>query len=209
MYFENLVFIFFSFASLSFSFFVIYNNNPIYSILSLILVFFNTAGLLIFLNAEFLALLFIIVYVGAVAVLFLFVVMMLNIKSYKLELSVYRFLPISIIFGLLSIFELFAIFFKDLISLNYNFEFLVKTKSLPLNFLVSWDTFSLPVNNINIFGCVLYTHFSYLFIVSGIILLVAMLGSISLTLHKRNDIKRQRVHKQISRNFNNTIRWRN
>jgi len=99
MFVENIFFLLFSSLSIIFSFFVIISRNPVHSILSLILVFFNAASLLIILGAEFLAMLFVIVYVGAVAVLFLFVIMMLNIKVTSLTASIYRYLPISIIFG--------------------------------------------------------------------------------------------------------------
>ena len=100
MFIENLFFYLFATLAIIFAFFVIISKNPIHSILSLILVFFNAASLLILLGAEFLAMLFVIVYVGAVAVLFLFVIMMLNIKAANLSISMYRYLPISLLFGL-------------------------------------------------------------------------------------------------------------
>ena len=118
---ENIFFFLFSSLSIIFSFFVIISKNPVHSILSLILVFFNAASLLILLGAEFLAMLFIIVYVGAVAVLFLFVIMMLNVKVTNLTASIYRYLPISIIFGSIFFFEFFMLFYLDLASVNVNY----------------------------------------------------------------------------------------
>jgi len=203
MFVENIFFFFFSFLSIIFSFFVIISKNPVHSILSLILVFFNAASLLIILGAEFLAMLFIIVYVGAVAVLFLFVIMMLNVKVTKLTSSIYRYLPISFIFGSIFFFEFFMLFYLDLVSVNTNYLFLFEN-----NFVNEWSTSVVPVSNIVALGQLLYTYFSYLFILSGIILLVSMLGAISLTLHRRNDVKKQFIYKQIERDFSSSIIWK-
>ena len=203
MFVENIFFFFFSSLSIIFSFFVIISKNPVHSILSLILVFFNAASLLIILGAEFLAMLFIIVYVGAVAVLFLFVIMMLNVKVTKLTSSIYRYLPISLIFGSIFFFEFFMLFYFDLVSVNTNYLHLFEN-----NFVNEWSTSVVPVSNISVLGQLLYTYFSYLFILSGIILLVSMLGAISLTLHRRNDVKKQFIYKQIERDFSSSIIWK-
>jgi NADH-quinone oxidoreductase subunit J len=203
MFVENIFFFFFSSLSIIFSFFVIISKNPVHSILSLILVFFNAASLLIILGAEFLAMLFIIVYVGAVAVLFLFVIMMLNVKVTKLTSSIYRYLPISFIFGSIFLFEFFMLFYLDLVSVNTNYLYLFEN-----NFVNEWSTSVVPVSNIVALGQLLYTYFSYLFILSGIILLVSMLGAISLTLHRRNDVKKQFIYKQIERDFSSSIIWK-
>jgi len=203
MFVENIFFFFFSSLSIIFSFFVIISKNPVHSILSLILVFFNAASLLIILGAEFLAMLFIIVYVGAVAVLFLFVIMMLNVKVTKLTSSIYRYLPISFIFGSIFFFEFFMLFYLDLVSVNTNYLYLFEN-----NFVNEWSTSVAPVSNIVALGQLLYTYFSYLFILSGIILLVSMLGAISLTLHRRNDVKKQFIYKQIERDFSSSIIWK-
>nr|YP_010577932.1 NADH dehydrogenase subunit 6 [Cryptomonas pyrenoidifera]UZP15152.1 NADH dehydrogenase subunit 6 [Cryptomonas pyrenoidifera] len=203
---ENLFFYFFSILSIIFSFFVIISKNPVHSILSLILVFFNAAALLILLGAEFLAMLFIIVYVGAVAVLFLFVIMMLNIKTSNLSISMYRYLPISILFGSVFFSELFVIFYFDLVPIDvYNLSLFLNFDYLYFN---DWENSVSSQNNVLALGLVLYTYFSYLFVVSGIILLVSMIGAISLTLHRRNDIKRQYIYKQLGRNFKSAISWK-
>ena len=134
MFVENIFFLLFSSLSIIFSFFVIISRNPIHSILSLILVFFNAASLLILLGAEFLAFLFIIVYVGAVAVLFLFVIMMLNIKTTSLTSSVYRYLPISLIFGSFFFFEFLFLLYVNLTSIDANNLYLFQG-----NFVNDWS----------------------------------------------------------------------
>lgn len=203
MFVENTFFFLFSSLSIIFSFFVIISRNPVHSILSLILVFFNAASLLIILGAEFLAMLFVIVYVGAVAVLFLFVIMMLNIKVTSLTASIYRYLPISIIFGSIFFFEFCMLFYSDLASVNINNLYLFAD-----NFINDWNSSLLPTSNILVLGRLLYTYYSYLFIVSSIILLVSMIGAISLTLHRRNDVKKQFIYKQIERDFTSSIIWK-
>ena len=203
MFVENTFFFLFSSLSIIFSFFVIISRNPVHSILSLILVFFNAASLLIILGAEFLAMLFVIVYVGAVAVLFLFIIMMLNIKVTSLTASIYRYLPISIIFGSIFFFEFCMLFYTDLASVNINNLYLFAD-----NFINDWNSSLLPTSNILVLGRLLYTYYSYLFIVSSIILLVSMIGAISLTLHRRNDVKKQFIYKQIERDFTSSIIWK-
>lgn len=203
MFVENIFFLLFSSLSIIFSFFVIISRNPVHSILSLILVFFNAASLLIILGAEFLAMLFVIVYVGAVAVLFLFVIMMLNIKVTSLTASLYRYLPISIIFGSIFFFEFFMLFYTDLASVNVSNLYLFAN-----NFVNDWNSSLVSTSNILVLGRLLYTYYSYLFIVSGVILLVSMIGAISLTLHRRNDVKKQFIYKQIDRDFTSSIIWK-
>ena len=200
---ENIFFLLFSSLSIIFSFFVIISKNPVHSILSLILVFFNAASLLVILGAEFLAMLFIIVYVGAVAVLFLFVIMMLNVKVTNLTSSIYRYLPISLIFGLIFFFEFLMLLYTDLVSINTNGLYLLEN-----NFINPWFLSLIPASNISVLGELLYTYYSYLFILSGVILLVSMLGAISLTLHRRNDVKKQLIYKQIKRDFSSSITWK-
>lgn len=200
---ENIFFFFFSLLSIIFSFLVIVSKNPVHSILSLILVFFNAASLLILLGSEFLAMLFIIVYVGAVAVLFLFVIMMLNIKVTSLTVSIYRYLPISFIFGSIFLLEFLVLSYIDLSSIDTNNIYLLDS-----NFINEWTASVIPKSNIVVLSQLLYTYYFYLFIVSGIILLVSMIGAISLTLHRRNDVKKQLIYKQIERNFSSSIAWK-
>jgi NADH-quinone oxidoreductase subunit J len=154
--------------------------------------------------------LFVIVYVGAVAVLFLFVIMMLNVKLSNLNASMYRYLPISTIFGFVFLCEILVVLYVDISSVNiHNLMLLTPPYSIHLNFLNIWANSITPLNNIVIFGQLLYTYYSYLFITSGLILLVSMIGAISLTLHRRNDIKRQYIYKQVQRDFYTAISWKN
>jgi len=210
MFIENLFFYLFATLAIIFAFFVIISKNPIHSILSLILVFFNAASLLILLGAEFLAMLFVIVYVGAVAVLFLFVIMMLNIKAANLSISMYRYLPISLLFGSVFFSELFIMFYFDLASVNsYKLNSVSNFDFVNQNYLIFWQDSIYFFSNVVVLGQLLYTYFSYPFILSGVILLVSMIGAISLTLHRRNDIKRQYIYKQIQRDFRSAISWKN
>lgn len=194
----SVYFIIFSLITLLCATFVISTKNPIHSVLFLVLVFFNTAILLILLGVEFLAFLFLIVYVGAIAVLFLFVIMMLTIKISDYKTMIYQYFPIGVVLGLGFLFELFIIFESALLKFliippfeNLHFN------DFHLNFLTVWGFNLIKINNIDVFASCLYTYFAYLFILSGIILLVSMVGAITLTLHKSCDIKRQQVYRQI------------
>ena len=157
MYIENLLFLLFGALSILFSLFVVISKNPVHSILSLILVFFNAASLLIILGAEFLAMLFVIVYVGAVAVLFLFVIMMLNVKLSNLNASMYRYLPISTIFGFVFLCEILVVLYVDISSVNiHNLMLLTPPYFIHLNFLNFWANSVTPLNNIVIFKLLLF-----------------------------------------------------
>jgi NADH-quinone oxidoreductase subunit J len=206
---EIILFIFFSCLTIVCSIFVITSKNPIHSVLFLVLTFFNVSGLLIMLGVEFLALLFLIVYVGAIAVLFLFIIMMLSIKITQYKIIMYKYLPIGIILGTGFICEALTIFESD-----YNFLITSPFKDVAfnnfyLNSIIFWNTDIIYISNIEVIGSVLYTYFAYAFIISGIILLVSMIGAITLTLHRRIDIKRQKIYKQVQQDFVKSIIWTN
>ena len=165
---------------------VILSKNPIHSVLFLILVFFNTAILFIFLNAEFLSMILLIVYIGAVAVLFLFVIMMLDINVAKLRKSFLNYLPLASLIGFIIFLELFYVVSQSKLDI-------ADEASVSLNI---GDKF---LNNTKIIGNILYTDYFLLFQLSGIILLVAMIGAIILTLRKRSGAKKQNIHDQILR----------
>ena len=151
---------------------VISAKNPVHSILFLILVFLNTALLLISLGIDFLGIFIIIVYVGAIAILFLFVVMMLNIKLTELNDNIYKYLPIGFFFGLLF---LFSFFILDTSTFTTPFQ------STPIN-NVNWtNELAIKGNNLVQLGVVLYTAYLPQLMLAAIILLVAMLGVIVLT----------------------------
>ncbi len=163
---------------------VILSRNPVHSVLFLILCFFNAAGLFILLGAEFLAMILVVVYVGAVAVLFLFVVMMLDVDFVKLRAGMAQYLPIGGIIGLILLAELLLV----LGTWNMAPEALKTGAATPTN-----------ITNTEALGQVLYTKYIYFFEAAGLILLVAMIGAIVLTLRHKEGVKRQNVTVQVSR----------
>jgi NADH-quinone oxidoreductase subunit J len=203
MSFDIFLFDLFAILALMSGFSTIVSKNPIHSVLFLVFVFFNTAGLLILLGVEFLAMLFLIVYVGAVAVLFLFVMMMLNVKISESSSSVYRYLPIGLFLSVLFLFEIYLIVEGDLNSIDV-FEFNKPEYSiLQDEFLIniSWVDSVVSPTNVDVIGSVLFTYYSFFLIMASIILLVAMIGAIALTLHRRSDVRRQDIFKQLQRDF--------
>ena len=197
---DFLFYLFSSFALIS-GVMVIQAKNPVHSVLFLILVFFNSAGLLIMLGLDFFAMVFLVVYVGAIAVLFLFVVMMLNIKLAQINEKRLRYLPIGGLLGILFLLEIFVIVDNDLIpQLNYKNENL----SLSIAF-TQWAFMKESLNNISALGNIIYTYYFYFFCMASLILLVAMVGAIVLTMHKGVTHKRQQVFQQNSREFAKTV----
>lgn len=166
---------------------VVSSRNPVHSVLFLILAFFNAAGLFILLNAEFLAMLLVVVYVGAVAVLFLFVVMMLDINYSELREGFQKYRSLGLFVGAVLLVELFATFF----------EYSGNVKSLPSPG---------AVHNTKALGQVIYTDYIYLFQLAGLILLVAMIGAIALTLRKRSGVRKQVIADQNSRTRAETVK---
>jgi NADH-quinone oxidoreductase subunit J len=167
---------------------VISARNPVHSVLFLILAFFNAAGLFVMLGAEFLAMILVIVYVGAVAVLFLFVVMMLDINFAELRRGMMRHAPIGGIVGAVLLGEFIWMYLKWSPSAGAETR---AAQPIP-------D--AAVVTNTHALGHVLYTHYVYLFQISGLILLVSMIGAITLTLRARPDLRRQDIAAQIARN---------
>ena len=188
----NISFYFFSFVAILSALTVIIAKNPVHSVLFLILSFINSSALFVLLGAEFLAMILIIVYVGAVAVLFLFVVMMLDINFVKLREGFLKYLPIGSIIGIILLSELTIIF----LSKKMTSSSLVEYSSSP--------NFS-SIGNTKELGLILYTDYFYLFQISGIILLVAMIGSITLTLRQRKGVKKQNIYKQVTLSSKNQI----
>jgi len=162
---------------------VISAKNPVHSVLFLILSFVNASGLFVLLGAEFLAMILVVVYVGAVAVLFLFVVMMLDINYIKLREGFLQYLPFGALLGIVLVIELGILFLTDITSNNINSKILIEPK-------IS------EIENTKMIGAILYTKYFYLFQICGIILLVAMIGSITLTLRDKGGVKRQDINVQ-------------
>jgi NADH-quinone oxidoreductase subunit J len=170
---------------------VIGARNPVHSVLFLILAFFNSAGLFVLLGAEFLAMILVVVYVGAVAVLFLFVVMMLDINFVALREGFLRYMPIGALIGLILLAELVLVFGAWVVAPSAH-----ELAVVPVG----------PgLTNAEALGQVLYTRYFYLFQTAGLILLVAMIGAIVLTLRQREGVRRQRIGAQVSRRRADTI----
>jgi NADH-quinone oxidoreductase subunit J len=165
---------------------VITARNPVHSVLFLILAFFNAAGLFVLLGAEFLAMILVVVYVGAVAVLFLFVVMMLDINFSALKRGVGQHLAVGVVVGLVLLAELLFVAYGWSISPSV----LMHSQTLAL---------SPNIGNTQALGLLIYTKYFYAFQLSGLILLVAMIGAIVLTLRHRKDVRRQKIATQIAR----------
>ena len=188
-----IAFYLFSFVTIASAVAVIFARNPVHSVLWLILAFFNAAGLMLITGAEFIALLLVIVYVGAVAVLFLFVVMMLNVDFASLRSGFTRNLP----FGLILALALFAEMFVALMA----------WKAGPgISGAAPPPT---PQPNIVMLGELLYSRYLFPFEISGLILLVAMIGAIVLTHRSRGDVRGQNVSKQIRRSPAEAVRLTN
>jgi NADH-quinone oxidoreductase subunit J len=164
---------------------VVGNRNPVYSVLFLILTFFNVAGLFVLIGAEFLAMMLVIVYVGAVAVLFLFVVMMLDINFVELRQGFVRYLPIGAVVGIILAAELIFVVGGSALG--------TATPSAPMPAIAQ-------VTNTEALGNIMYTQYFYLFQVAGLVLLVAMIGAIVLTHRERIGVRRQRIADQVDRN---------
>jgi len=170
------------------AFMVIAAKNPVHSVLFLILAFVNAAGLFVLLGAEFLAMILIIVYVGAVAVLFLFVVMMLDVDFAELKQGFLQYLPVGAVVGAIFLAELLLVVGAWTISPD-----VPKAITAPIPPLST-------ATNTEAIGLVLYTHSVYFFQAAGVILLVAMIGAIVLTLQHRANVKRQNIAEQVARN---------
>lgn len=172
---------------------VISARNPVHSVLFLILAFFQAAGLCVLMGAEFLAMILVIVYVGAVAVLFLFVVMMLDINLKDLRAGFLQYLPIGGLVGLVLLLELVMVLGPSLIS-HSALETAAKAKAA-----------APAVTNTEALGQLVYTHYVYLFQASGIVLLIAMIGAIVLTLRQREGVRKQNVSAQLARRRDETV----
>ena len=167
------------------AFMVIAARNPVHSVLFLILAFVNAAGLFVLMGAEFLAMILIVVYVGAVAVLFLFVVMMLDVDFAELRQGFLNYLPVGIVIGGIFLFELLLTVGAWVINPS-----VTKTITAPI---------PTNISNTEALGLVLYTKYIHYFQLAGMVLLVAMIGAIVLTLRHKASVKRQDINVQNAR----------
>ena len=192
---EQLIVYFFAFNAIIAALAVITAKNPIHAILYLVLVFLNASGLLLILSVEFLAMIFLIVYIGAIAILFLFVVMLLNIKSVEYSENLMRYLPVG---GLMA-----AIFFMQIYNILQ--DTILKNPSDESFTYTNWIDHLIPITNIEALGQLLYTEYFYFFLLSGVVLLVAMVAAIILTMRHEKGLKRQNILEQIARKTSHII----
>jgi NADH-quinone oxidoreductase subunit J len=190
---QALAFWVFSLVTVASAAMVVSSRNPVYSVLFLILAFFNAAALFVLIGAEFVAMILIIVYVGAVAVLFLFVVMMLDINLAEVRQNFLEYLPVGGAIGLVLLAEI-------LFGLG-----VIGGSSETIAALNKAGPHVATVDNTRAIGRVLYTQYFYLFQVAGVVLLVAMIGAIVLTLRSRPGVRRQKVSDQLYRSKDEAI----
>jgi len=167
------------------AFMVIASRNPVHSVLYLILAFFNAAGLFVMMGAEFLAMILVVVYVGAVAVLFLFVVMMLDVDFAELREGFLQYLPVGALIGIVLLAEILLVVGAWSIG-----------PGMPRVIAAPTPT---DISNTEAIGLVLYTKYIYFFQAAGLVLLVAMIGAIVLTLRHKEGVKRQNISDQVAR----------
>jgi NADH-quinone oxidoreductase subunit J len=172
---------------------VISARNPVHSVLYLILAFFQAAGLCVLMGAEFLAMILVIVYVGAVAVLFLFVVMMLDINFRELRQGAMQYMPFGALLGLVLLAELAVVLGAWVVAPAANQALGAPTPAID------------QVHNTKALGQLIYTHYAYLFQASGIVLLIAMMGAIVLTLRRRAGVRKQDISAQLARRREETM----
>ena len=182
---QALAFYVFAAVAIAAGIMVVTARNPVHSVLFLILSFFSSAGLFVLMGAEFLAMILVIVYVGAVAVLFLFVVMMLDIDFVELRQGFVKYLPVGGLIGIVLLVELIIVAGGWV--------------SLPETKAAVTEPVREGVSNTAALGRLLYTKYVYLFQAAGVILFVAMIGAIVLTLREREGVKRQKIAQQLKR----------
>ena len=191
--FQALTFYVFAFFTVVSGALVISARNPVHSVLFLILAFFSSAGLFVLMGAEFLAMILVVVYVGAVAVLFLFVVMMLDINFVELRQGFLQYLPAGVMIGLVLLVELVVIVAGHAMAPEAGTT--VAQPIPPVD----------KISNTQALGELFYTHYIYLFQAAGLILLVAMIGAIVLTHRKRDGVRKQRISDQINRRAEDSV----
>nr|YP_010377278.1 NADH dehydrogenase subunit 6 [Odontella aurita]QYB22927.1 NADH dehydrogenase subunit 6 [Odontella aurita] len=197
----NSLFYIFSFILLMSSIMVISVQNTIYSVLFLVLSFISSTSLLCLMECEFIALIFIIIYVGAIAVLFLFVVMMLDIKTVSVTKDSLKYFPFGCFLGILFLWEIVLVILKTFKSNPYSHSFL---SNIYVNWFDKLDSFT----ELQTFGQLLYTYYILQFLVAGIILLLSVVGAVVLTLNMvkyKKAVKTQVIFKQLSRTFKNSL----
>ena len=190
---QAIAFYVFAFVAISAAVLVVTARNPVHSVLFLVLTFFNAAGLFVLTGAEFLAMILVIVYVGAVAVLFLFVVMMLDINFVELREGFQRYLPIG---GVIA-----AILLGEIIFVGGIWAISPEVKGALAEKIPDGS----KVTNTEMLGRLIYTKYIYLFQLAGMVLFVAMVGAIVLTLRQRPGVRKQKIATQVYRRRDESV----
>ena len=190
---QAILFYIFSAVAIASGVLVVSARNPVHSVLFLILAFFSAAGLFLLIGAEFLAMILVIVYVGAVAVLFLFVVMMLDIDFAQLRSGFMRYLPVGALIGLILLAELVLVVGSWVVA------------PMASGLAAARPSGAVRLDNTRALGDILYTRYFLGFEVAGLILLVAMIGAIVLTLRHRPGVRRQKIAVQLARTRRETV----
>jgi NADH-quinone oxidoreductase subunit J len=203
IYFDNLLLFIFSSILILSALAIITVQNSIYSVLFLVLNFVTASGLLFLLECEFLSLLFIIVYVGAIAVLFLFVVMMLDVKILETSKDIFKYLPAGGFIGGLFILEISLLIGDSFFNNPYVYDNIGNEfTNNYINFYYKLDFFT----DINVLGQILYTYYIVQFLIAGLLLLLAVIGAVVLTMNNNSQkTKKQMFFKQISRSYKNVL----
>ncbi len=196
MVFQALAFYLFALVAVGAAVMVISSRNPVHAVLFLILAFFNAAALFILMGAEFLGMILVVVYVGAVAVMFLFVVMMLDINFAELRQGFLKYLPIGAVVGLVLLVELLIVLGGWTLAPEAAASVRSPTPGLD------------QATNTRALGQLIYTHYLFAFQAAGVILLISMIGAIVLTLRKRGGVRRQDISAQVARRPADTIEVR-
>jgi len=187
---------------------VVFTKNPVFSVLFLIFSFTNVSCLLFLLNFEFLPVSFLVIYVGAIAVLFLFVLMMLNIKLAELQKSYYNFIPISIIFCLVFIGEFLFVFRTEFLFFNNGtvpaLNLLSEIMDISVNYAFYIDYFG-HFSNLKVVAIAIFTDYIFSFMIVSYVLLLAMVSAIVLTIQKSFVSKSQNVYSQILTSYNAAV----
>jgi NADH-quinone oxidoreductase subunit J len=207
MYLYDLLFFLLVVFGLISSIMVVLTKNPIFSILFLILCFCDISCMLFLLEIEYLPLMFLVIYVGAIAVLFLFVVMMLNIKIAEMKENSFQFLPIIIIFSIIFSFQINIILQANFSSYSYNLLNYNLNNDLLVSFISFTDSiyFYQKLSNIKAISFIIFTEYYHLLVIASLILLLGMISTIVLTLQKKFLLKNQSISSQVLRDYNKQI----
>ena len=195
----DLLFIYFSFSLILSALMVVVSKNSVHSVLFLVLSFISASSLLFLLECEFISLLFIIIYVGAIAVLFLFVVMMLDIKTLNHSKDALKYLPFGSFIGFVLLLEILLGVYSNFSTNPYKFSFLS-------NFYTNWLDKIDYLTEIEAVGQIMYTYYVLQFLIAGIILLLSVIGAVVLSLRiSKQTKKKQIVFRQLARTYKNSL----